>query len=143
MKRYLILIVCLIFWGGMKGQDINCDLLKNAIETNFFHESFGDGKLQTDSTFIIYDKSKMLNTCMVFTEYNKQILISHDTTYNKYHPNRNRKDIPNNLIVCAIEKKGKKYFLWFWMPYSNQTLNLTYIIKKGKSELIEMEDGAF
>jgi antitoxin component YwqK of YwqJK toxin-antitoxin module len=70
MKRYLILIVCLIFWGGMKGQNVG--FIDDTLAI-FHYGNLADDK-DIDSTVYFLDFDKRYNNWIIYFDYAKQHL---------------------------------------------------------------------
>lgn len=49
----------------------------------------------------------------------------------------------NLIILYNNEKLKNKYSIWFWRPYSEASLKLTFKLRKHKIKLIDNEMGAF
>lgn len=140
--RIIGTIFLLLFCLTTFGQNIECDLFKNAVETDYFKTEFNINKI--DSSIIVYDKAKILKGCLNYLVCNKLINITSDSLYRELRPEKYSTIKPPQLIILYdYKKKGNRYTFFFWRPYSGASIKLTYKISKSKLRLINHSIGTF
>ncbi len=125
------------------GQNIECDLVKKAIETEYFMREFNICKI--DSSIVIYDKVKTLNGCLSCSVCHKTVSITTDSLYKDLSTEKYSMNKPKQLIILYDYRKigDNKYTLSFWRPYSDANLSLTYKVRKCRYRLIKHSIGTF
>lgn len=138
---FTLYYICTLCTYQVNAQCINCDLLTNAVNTDFFEKEFVTKNY--DNSIIIYDKAKALKNCDNFKSKDLLVEVSNEKKYDLY-PDTYSPDKPKNLIILiSVKKENKKYILNLWRPYSGASLILTYKFKRGKAKVIKHEIGTF
>lgn len=141
LKLFLVLFFMVVI-NSLYGQSLDCNLLKNAIETEYFNREFSI--CQNNQSFIIYDKNKVFPHCSSFELCGKSIFITQDSIYRDFSPNKYEyKEYPSIIVLYRIVIDRKKNSLMFWRPYSGANLTLTFQKKKKAYKLIDYETGTF
>jgi hypothetical protein len=115
--------------------NLECTLLEKASLSEAFAREFFICKSNND-TFKIYDKVFFTRGACAFKsvcEKNMEVLEGKPL----------QETLPENIILYRVDKKFKRWKLYFWRPYSGAVVMLTYKRRINGIKLISSEIGSF
>lgn len=139
-KPSIILALLLFVISTHAKKQFDCTILNLAVSSKDFDKQFYVLDTSFHSNIVFIDTNRYFERCPILIN-GKPAEFSHELFYS---PNKRAGiDSKGKIVILGITKSKGVYSIRFWAPFSNATLGLQIVKRKGKYKVITESRGSF